>query len=97
MFTYLGTVIILGIIAYGLMFMVLGSRRTHRVLSWILRASGFVLLRAVMYLGKVLVLTLINTGALFIRLFVCRGRPALVSQAWAYYRERMADVVLGRC
>ncbi len=95
-FTYLPTAIGLGLLLYVVLRVTLGPARANRVLVRSTRFLGGGLVRLVAYVGRVFVLTLINTGVLLARLVVGWGRPSIVTYAWGRYWEGMAEVFLGR-
>lgn len=89
----LESVLVLAVMLYGMLLMVLGPRRLHRLLSNVLDAVFCGTVRLTKRISQILALTLINTMTLFVRLGVSGGRRDLVTEAWAKYLERMADVI----
>lgn len=85
-----------GFLLYLGVFMAVGAPTANRMVTRIGRFVGGGLVRLVVYLGRVLVLTVFHTGVLVVRLILGRGRPAIATHAWGRYWEALAEVWGGR-
>ena len=89
----LESVLVVAVMLYGMLLMCLGPRRLNRFLSNVLKAVFIGIGRFIKHFAKVLTFAVINTTTLMARLVASGGRRDLVTEAWAKYVERMADVI----
>lgn len=85
-----------GFLLYLGLFMAMGAAKANRIVARIGRGVGGGLVRLMVYLGRVILLTVFHTGVLLVRLILGRGRPAIATHAWGRYREALAEVLAGR-
>jgi hypothetical protein len=94
--SYLPWMIGVGFLLYLGLFMAVGAPTANRMVTRIGRFVGGGLVRLMVYLGRVILLTVFHTGVLLVRLILGRGRPAIATHAWGRYWEALGEVFVGR-